>query len=187
MASLAGEVLMGATGAPRPSPALRSFLGEPVAGSAAAPEPTRPVAAVPAWRLDTVAAGPATSDRRTNVVPFFRRLRLTVGIAAAAATAAAAAAVAVGGTTSVLPEPVMQAVSWVVEAVTPFELHDPARTVTGGDDVPDRGGPRPCPPAPSAPVPVPARPDRAWHPASRPPPHRWPDRAHPASLVPTDR
>jgi hypothetical protein len=134
LASLADEVLMGATGpAPRPSPALRAFLGEPNAGSAVAP---RPLAAPPAWRPDTMAAGPATSDRGTNVVPLFRRLRPTVGIAAAAGVAAAT--LAVTATTGVLPEPVMQAVSWVVEAVTPFELRDPARPVTGGD-VPGRG------------------------------------------------
>lgn len=137
LASLTSEVLVGATGpAPRPSPALRAFLGEPDAGSAVAPEATRPVAAVAPWRPDTVAAGPAPSDRGTNVVPLFRRLRLTAGIAAAAGVAAAA--LAVTGTTGVLPEPVMQAVSWVVEAVTPFELRGPARTVTGGD-VPRRG------------------------------------------------
>lgn len=138
LVSLADEIVIGATGpAPQPSPALRAFLGEPDAGSAVAPEATRPLAAVPAWQSGTVAAGPVPSDRGTNVVPLFRRLRLTVGIAATAA--AAAAAVAVAGTTSVLPEPVMQAVSWVVEAVTPFELRDPARTVTGGDPVPGRG------------------------------------------------
>jgi hypothetical protein len=138
LASLASEVFMGATGpAPEPSPALRAFLGQPDAGSAVAPEATRPLPAVPAGRPDTVAAGSGPSDGGTNVVPLFRRLRLTVGIAAAAA--AAAAVVAVAGTTSVLPEPVMQAVAWVVEAVTPFELREPARTVTGGNEVPGRG------------------------------------------------
>ena len=137
LARLDSDVLMGATGpAPSPSPALRAFLGEPDAGSAPAREATRPLAAVPAGQPDTVAAGPAPSVRGTNVVPLFRRLRLTVGIAAAAGVAAAT--LAVTATTGVLPEPVMQAVSWVVEAVTPFELRDPVRTMTGGD-VPGRG------------------------------------------------
>ena len=137
LARLDSEVVMGATGRPpSPSPALRAFLSEPDTVSAPAPEATRPLAAVPPWQPDTVAAGPATSDRGTNVVPLFRRLRLTVGIAAAAGVAAAT--LAVTATTGVLPEPVMQAVSWVVEAVTPFELRDPARTVTGGDG-PGRG------------------------------------------------
>ncbi|HVL05499.1 MAG TPA: hypothetical protein VM388_05900 [Acidimicrobiales bacterium] len=137
LARLDSEVLMGATGpAPEPSAALRAFLGEPDAGSVPAPVATRPLASVPAGQPDTVAAGPAPSGRGTNVVPLFRRLRLTAGIAAAAGVAAAT--LAVTATTGVLPEPVMQAVSWVVEAVTPFELRDPARTTTGGD-VPDRG------------------------------------------------
>lgn len=136
LASLAEEVLMGATGpAPSPSSALRAFLGEPDA--APATEVTRPLAAVPPSHADTVEPGPTTSDPGTNVVPLFRRLRLTVGIAAAAG--AAAAALTVAGTTGALPEPVMQAVSWVVEAVTPFELHEPARTVTGDDDVSRQG------------------------------------------------
>ena len=135
---LASEVLIGATGpVPKPSPALRAFLEQPDAGSAPAPEATRPLAAVPAGQPGTVAAGPGPSERGTNVVPLFRRLRLTVGIAAAAGVAAAA--LAVTGTTGVLAQPVMQAVSWVVEAVTPFELRDPARTTTGDGDVPGRG------------------------------------------------
>ena len=137
LARLASEVLIGATGpAPKPSPALRAFLGEPDSSSAPAPEATRPLTAVPARQPDTVVAGPTPSKRGTNVVPLFRRLRLTVGIAAAAGVAAAA--LAVTATTGVLPEPVMQAVSWVVEAVTPFELREPARTMTGSD-VPGRG------------------------------------------------
>jgi len=137
LTGLVDHVLTGATGpAPKPSPALRAFLGAP-AGSALAAEATRPLAAVPAGQPDTVAAGPAPSEHGMNVVPLFRRLRLTVGIAAAAGVAAMALAVA--GTTGVVPEPVMQAVSWVVEAVTPFELQEPARTVTGGDPVPRRG------------------------------------------------
>ena len=151
LARLASEVLMGATGpAPSPSPALRAFVGEPDAVSAPAPEATRPLAAVPPWQPDTVAAGPAPSERGTNVVPLFRRLRLTVGIAAAAGVAAAT--LAVTGTTGVLPEPVMQAVSWVVEAVTPFELRDPARTVTGGGDVPGREPTSTVPAGPLGPV-----------------------------------
>ena len=138
LARLDSEVRMGATGpAPTPSPALRAFLEEPDPGSAPATEATRPLAAVPPWQPDAGAAGPAPSDRGTNVVPLFRRLRLTVGIAAAVGVAAAA--LAVTGTTGVLPEPVMQAVSWVVETVTPFELRDPARTVTGDGDVPVPG------------------------------------------------
>jgi hypothetical protein len=136
LASLDGEVLIGATGpAPSPSRALRAFFGEPDAALTA--EATQPVAAAPLLQPDTVAAAPAPPDRGSNVVPLFRRLRLTVGIAAAAGVAAAALTVA--GTTGALPEPVMQAVSWVVEAVTPFELHEPARTATGGDEVPRRG------------------------------------------------
>ena len=131
LASLAEEVLLGATGpAPSPSPALRAFLEE--ADTAVATETRRPLAAVPPSHADTLAAGTTTSDRGTTVVPLFRRLRLTAGIAAAAGVAAAALTVA--GTTGALPDPVMQAVSWVVEAVTPFELHEPGRT--GDDDLP---------------------------------------------------
>ena len=172
LAGLDSEVLRAATGpAPKPSPALRAFLGEPDAGSAPAPEATRPLAAVPPGQPDTVAAGPAPSVRGTNVVPLFRRLRLTVGIAAAAGVAAAT--LAVTATTGVLPEPVMQAVSWVVEAVTPFELRDPARTVTGGGDVPGR---EPTSTAPAGPLstgvgPGPAGPGRApGQPATTPVP-----------------
>jgi len=150
LAGLVDHVLIGATGpAPKPSPALRAFLGEP-AGSAPAAEATRPLAAVPAGQPDTVAADPAPSERGTNVVPLFRRLRLTVGIAAAAGVAAAALAVV--GTTGVLPEPVMQAVSWAVEAVTPFELHEPARSVTGGEPAPRRGPTSTVRPGPFGPV-----------------------------------
>ena len=138
LARLASDVLMGATGpAPSPSPALRALLGEPDAVSAPSPEATRPLAVVPPSQAGSVAAGPVPSGRGTNVVPLFRRLRLTAGIAAAAGVAAVTLAVA--GTAGVLPEPVMQAVSWVVEAVTPFELREPARTVTGGDHLPGRG------------------------------------------------
>ena len=161
LARLDNEVLIGATGpAPKPSPALRAFLEEPDAGSAPAPQATRPLAAVPDGQPDTVAAGPAPSERGTNVVPLFRRLRLTVGIAAAAGVAAAT--LAVTATTGVLPEPVMQAVSWVVEAVTPFELRDPARTTDGGD-VPNR---EPTSTVPAGPLgtgvgPAPARPGGA--------------------------
>ena len=185
LALLDSEVLMGATGpTPKPSPALRAFLGEPDTGSAPAREATRPLAAVLAGRPDTVAAGPAPSERGTNVVPLFRRLRLTVGIAAAAGVAAAT--LAVTATTGVLPEPVMKAVSWVVEAVTPFELRDPAPTMTGGD-VPDRGpastvparplgtgvgpgpaGPGGVPEQPAATAPVPASGTPAQPGSSRP-------------------
>ena len=150
LAGLVDHVLIGATGpAPKPSPALRAFLGDP-AGSAPAAEATRPLAAVPDGQPDIVAAGPAPSERGTNVVPLFRRLRLTAGIAAAAGVAAAALAVV--GTTGVLPEPVMQAVSWAVEAVTPFELHEPARSVTGGEPAPRRGPTSTVRPGPFGPV-----------------------------------
>ena len=161
LARLNSEVLMGATGpAPEPSPALRAFMEDPDAVSVPAPDATRWLAAVPAGQPDTVAAGPAASGRGPNVVPLFRRLRLTVGIAAA--TGVAAAALAVTATTGVLPEPAMQAVSWVVEAVTPFELRDPSRTMTGGDG-PGRG---PTSTVPAGPLgtgvgPAPAGPGRA--------------------------
>ena len=138
LALLASEVLMGATGpAPSPSAALRAFLGAPEAGSAPAAVATRPLASVPAPQPHPVVAGPAPSVPGTNVVPLFRRLRLTAGIAAAAGVAAATLAVTT--TTGVLPEPVMQAVSWVVEAVTPFEVRDPDRTTTGGERSPAPG------------------------------------------------
>ena len=158
LARLDGEVLMGATGRPpSPSPALRAFLSEPDAVSAPAPEAIRLLAAVPAGQPDTVRAGTSPYERATNVVPLFRRLRLTVGIAAAAGVAAAT--LAVTATTGVLPEPVMQAVSWAVEAVTPFELRLPVPTTTGGD-LPDRG---PISTVPAGPLgtgvgPPPARP-----------------------------
>jgi hypothetical protein len=140
LVSLASDVFMGATGpAPKPSPALRAFLGEPDSVSAPAPEMVRPLAAVPPRWHDTAVPGHRPPPAVRNVVPFFRRLRLTVGIAAAAGVAAAA--LAVTATTGVLPKPVLQAVSWVVEAVTPFELGDPAPTVTGGDQGPPATGP----------------------------------------------
>ena len=151
LVSLVDEVLIGATGpAPSPSPALRAFLGQPDAASAVTPEATQPLGAVPPWQPHAGAAGPAPSDPGTNVVPLFRRLRLTVGIAAAVGVAAAA--LAVTGTTAVLPDPVMQAVSWVVEAVTPFELGDPARTMTGGHHVPGREPTSTVPGGPVGPV-----------------------------------
>jgi hypothetical protein len=147
LASLDSEVLMAATGpAPKPSAALRAFLGEPAAGSALAPAATRRLAAVPAGQPHTVASGPAPSEPVTNVVPLFRRLRRTAGMAAAAGVAAAA--LAVTATTGVLPEPAMQAVSWVVEAVTPFELRDPDRAKTGADG-PGQG---PTPTVPAGPL-----------------------------------
>jgi len=51
-----------------------------------------------------------------------------------------------------LPEPVMQAVSWAVEVVTPFELHEPAKTVSGGDPVPQQGPTSTVRPGPFGPV-----------------------------------
>ncbi|MDQ6796891.1 MAG: hypothetical protein M3011_02500 [Actinomycetota bacterium] len=132
LAGLADEVLLVATGpAPRPSPALRAFLGQPTPASATSAVAATPPPTIPAWKPRTAVDPPATEDRGHNVVPLFRRLRLTAGIAAAAAVAAAALAVA--GTTGVLPQPAMRAVSWVVEAVTPFELPQPARTVNSTD------------------------------------------------------
>jgi len=135
LASLADEVLIGATGpAPRPSSALLAFLGDP--GAAVGAEAAQPLAAVPPSQPDSVAAIRA-SDRGADVVPFFRRRRFTVGIAAAAGVAAAALAAV--GTTGALPQPVMQAVSWVFEAVTPFELDDPDRPSTAREQVPQYG------------------------------------------------
>jgi hypothetical protein len=154
--SLVDHVLTGATGpAPRPSTALLAFLGEPSASAAvplAATQPlvTQPSPVAPPWQARTIAVGAAPTDRGQNVVPLFRRLRLTVGIAAAAGVAAMALAVA--GTTGVLPEPVMQAVSWVVEAVTPFELHEPAKTVSGRDPVPQPGPMSTVRPGPFGPI-----------------------------------
>lgn len=150
--SLVDDVLTGASGpAPRPGPALLAFLGEPDAASAASQTVTPPLAATPPWQPRTIAAGAIPTDLDNNVVPLFRRLRLTVGIAAAAGVAAMALAVA-GTTAGVLPEPVMQAVSWVVEAVTPFELHEPARTGSGGDPVPQQGPTSTVRPGPFGPV-----------------------------------
>jgi len=143
LVALGDQILLVATGpAPRPSPALRAFLGRPTPASATSPvaatavAPT-PLPASPPWQPRTAVAPPATEDRGHTVVPLFRRLRLTAAIAAAAAVAAAALAVA--GSTGVLPEPAMRAVSWVVEAVTPFELPQPARTVNGTDHTPRSG------------------------------------------------
>jgi len=138
LAALAEQVLLVATGpAPLPGPALRAFLGRPTPASATSPAAATPPPTTPAWQPRTAVAPPTTEDRGHNVVPLFRRLRLTAGIAAAVAVAAAALAVA--GTTGVLPEPAMRAVSWVVEAVTPFELPQPARTVNGTDHTPRSG------------------------------------------------
>ncbi len=138
LAALGDQILLVATApAPRPSPALCAFLGQPTPASSTSPVAATPLSASPAWRPRAAEAPPVTKDRRHNVVPLFRRLRLTAGIAAAAAVAAAALAVA--GTNGVLPEPAMRAVSWVVEAVTPFELPQPARTVNGTDHAPRSG------------------------------------------------
>lgn len=138
LADLADQILLVATGpAPRPGPALRAFLGQQGPGSATLPAAATPLPTSPAWQPRTAVAPPATEDRGHNVVPLFRRLRMTAGIAAAVAVAAAALAVA--GTTGVLPEPAMRAVSWVVEAVTPFELPQPARRVNGSDHAPRPG------------------------------------------------
>jgi len=138
LAGLADQVLLVATGpAPRPGPALRAFLGQQGLASATSPAAATPLPTSPAWQPRTAVAPPATENRGHNVVPLFRRLRVTAGIAAAAAVAAAALAVA--GTTGVLPEPAMRAVSWVVEAVTPFELPEPARTVNVTDHAPRSG------------------------------------------------
>ena len=150
LVALVDDVMAGASGPPpRPSAALLAFLGER-SGSNAPPHATPPPTAAPAWQPKTVAAPPATVDSGQNVVPLFRRLRLTAGIAAAAGVAAAALTVA--GTTGVLPEPAMRAVSWVVEAVTPFELSEPdARSADR------REAPRPGPSssvAPGAPAPM---------------------------------
>lgn len=145
LADLADQVLFVATGpAPRRSPALRAFLGQQTRASAPSPVASTPLPATPAWRPRTAVAPPATADRRHNVVPLFRRLRLTAAIAAAAAVAAAA--LAVGGTHRVLPEPAMRAVSWVVEAVTPFKLPEPARTVSSTDHAPRPGQSTTVPP-----------------------------------------
>lgn len=120
LAMLAEQVLIGATGpAPRPSPALSAFLGRP-------------------------SGSPATGHAH-NVVPLFRRLRLTAGIAAAAGVAAAALTVA--GTTGVLPDPAMRAVSWVIEAVTPFDLPGPS----GSDPVAEPGPMSTVPPSTAGP------------------------------------
>lgn len=148
--SLVDHVLTGATGpAPRPGPALLAFLGEPDAASAAPRTATPLLVATPPWQPRTIAAGTTPTDLNTNVVPLFRRLRLTVGIAAAAGVAAAALAVV--GMTGVLPEPVMRTVSRVVEAVTPFELHQPAKTGSG-DRVPQQGPTSTVRVGPSGPV-----------------------------------
>lgn len=160
LADLADQVLIAVTGpAPRPSAALRAFLGEaPVVAGPLAATPPQP--ASPAWSLGTAPVPPTRTDRSEHVIPLFRRLRLTVGIAAA--TAIAAASLAVAGTTGVLPEPAMSAVSWVVEAVTPFELHTaPTRTsfernpAPGStSSAPDAGSRPPGPGATSEPPPV---------------------------------
>lgn len=122
LARLAEDVLIGATGPPpRPSAALAEFLGRP-------------------------SESPATGHAH-NVVPLFRRLRLTAGIAAAAGVAAAALTVA--GTTGVLPDPAMRAVAWVVEAVTPFELSEPS----GNDPVAEPGPMSTVPPSTAGPTP----------------------------------
>ena len=146
LVSLVDDVMTGASGPPpRPSAGLQVFLGEPSASNAP-PQATPPPTAAPAWQPRTGAAPPASVDSGQNVVPLFRRLRLTAGIAAAAGVAAAALTVA--GTTGVLPEPAMRAVSWVVEAVTPFELSVPdARSVDR------REAPRPGPSSTVAPGP----------------------------------
>lgn len=147
---LLDDVLIGATGpAPRPGPALLAFLEEPSA-AATTPRTATPPAAPP-WQARTIAAGATPTDRGQNVVPLFRRLRLTVGIAAAGGVAAAGLAV-VGTTAGVLPKPVMQVVSWAVGAVTPFELHEPAKTLSGGDHVPQQGPTSTGRPGPLGPV-----------------------------------
>ena len=114
-----------------------------------------------------------TTGRRGNVVPHLRRLRSTVGIIAAAGVAAAALTMA--GTAGALPDPAMGGVSWVVEAVTPFELPDRAPTVTGPERAP-RPGPTSAVPAdpeggqrPPAPGAVPGQP-AATRPATPGPP-----------------
>ncbi len=136
LVNLADQVAIGTTGPPPPpSRDLLAFLGEPFPASATPHEEARPLAATSPWRRRTLEARADPTDRGNNVIPLFRRLRLTVG---AAAVGVAAAALVVAGTAGVLPEPAMRAVSWVVEAVTPFELREPARTVTGGDHVPQQ-------------------------------------------------
>jgi len=121
--------------APQPGTALRAFLGEPGAEAAPPPGATQPLPASPFRQSRTVTAPPASAGRSDNVIPLFRRLRPAVGIAAAAAVAAVALSVA--GTTGTLPEPAMRAVAWVVEAVTPFELPEPARKQSGPEGIPD--------------------------------------------------
>jgi len=144
LVGLFDEVMMAATGpAPRLGPSLAAFLGD-AAEPATAPVPAALPAPTP-WQPRTVAVPPAPADRGQNVVPLFRRLRLTVGIAVTAGVAAAA--LAVTATTGVLPEPATRAVAWVVEAVTPFELREPASPVS---DAPQQGPTATVPPGPVA-------------------------------------
>ena len=155
LVGLVDQVMTAAGGpAPRPSPALRAFLGESDAEAAPPPGAAQPLAASPFRQPRTVTAPPANAGRSDNVIPLFRRMRPAVGIAAAAAVAALALTVA--GTTGTLPEPAMRAVAWVVEAVTPFELPEPTRKQSGPEGVAD-------PPVSTVP---PARP------AQTPPPHQ---------------
>ncbi len=125
LSSLTDGALMIAAGPPpRPGPALAAFLGRTsaveaptVVAATPAATPTKP------WQPRTV----TTTTKRDNVVPLFRRLRLAARITVGAGVAAAALTVA--STAGALPNPALRAVSWVVEAVTPFELHGPAPTV----------------------------------------------------------
>lgn len=131
LAGLVDQVHAAAAGpAPRPGPALLAFLAQPGPVSAA----TRVATPAPVpWPSRSVPAPAARIDRRHDVGPFVRRLRLTVGIAVAGV---AAAVLALAATTDVLPEPAMRAVSRVVEAVTPFELPGPAPVVTSPEHGP---------------------------------------------------